>query len=203
MSLGRIRSSLVKLQIASNYRTFLRSASSSYKSKYSLENIYPNSDQNFLRKVEIKQTYSNDTQEEFTGYIPLDDIQIKAVRGSGPGGQNVNKVSSKVEVRFHVGSASWIPHWIKENLIKNEKSKITKEGYLVVTSEKTRTQMLNQADCLNKVREMIYRSSEKLEEMTEEDTKILTERFVKANEIRLRRKKAESLKKRNRRSFDD
>ncbi|XP_062581691.1 large ribosomal subunit protein mL62-like [Saccostrea cucullata] len=203
MFLRRIRSCLTKLQISYNYPTFLRLYSSSYKSKYSVENIYPNSDQNFLKKVEIKHAYSSETEEEFTGYIPLDDIQIKAIRGSGPGGQNVNKVSSKVEVRFHVESASWIPQWIKENLIENEQSKITKDGFLVVTSEKTRTQMLNQADCLNKVREMIHKSATKPAEITEKDKQILTQRLDKANEIRLRRKKADSLKKRNRKSFDD
>lgn len=200
MALRRFRSCLTKLQVATNYHSFVRLCSSTYKSKYSIENIYPNSDPNFLRKVEFKHTYNNDTEEEFTGYIPLDDISIKAVRGSGPGGQNVNKVSSKVEVRFHVESATWIPEWIKKNLIENEKGRITKDGDLVVTSEKTRTQMLNQADCLDKVREMIYNSAKKPVEMTEEYKKVVAKRLAKANMERLQRKRADSLKKKNRRS---
>ncbi|XP_022315341.1 large ribosomal subunit protein mL62-like [Crassostrea virginica] len=194
MALRRLRSCLTQLQLTTSQRNFAR-LYPTYKSKYSIENIYPHSDQNFLRRVEFKHTYSNDIEEEFTGYIPLDEISIKAVRGSGPGGQNVNKVSTKVEVRFHVESADWIPKWIKENLVENEKSRITKDGYFVVTSEKTRNQMLNQADCLAKIREMVFNSSKKPVEMTEEYKQVLQKRFKRANMVRLRRKREHKLKK--------
>lgn len=60
--------------------------------------------------------------------------------------------------------------------------------------------MLNQADCLDKVREMIYNSAKKPVEMTEEYKKVVAKRLAKANMERLQRKRADSLKKKNRRS---
>lgn len=52
----------------------------------------------------------------FTGYIPLDKIQINNITCSKPGGQNVNKSQKGVEIRFHIDSAEWIPDWIRENI---------------------------------------------------------------------------------------
>merc|ERR1712112_155268 len=85
----------------------------SFKSHLSIENIYPNSNPDYLRK---KEQNSVEKKEEFSGYIPVDQLKLTYMRSSGPGGQNVNKVNSKVDMRFHLESANWLPDWIKARL---------------------------------------------------------------------------------------
>lgn len=138
------------------------------------------------------------TDEEFNGTIPIEDLQISYSRSSGPGGQNVNKVNSKVEIRFHVCSAKWIPDWIKAQLMEKESGRMTKDGYLVVSSEKTRKQILNQADCLAKLRTLIWESSVKPHEPTAEELKKLQQRENREKAKVYCIKKHHSLKKSNR-----
>lgn len=80
----------------------LLSLSSTYRSAISLNTLYPNST--------LKITTPPPPAEEgkFTGYIPVEQLQITYSKSSGPGGQNVNKVNTKVDVRFHLESAKWI-----------------------------------------------------------------------------------------------
>lgn len=108
--------------------------------------------------------------EKFTGYLPINELDITYSRSSGPGGQNVNKVNTKVDVRFNVQSASWIHSNTKAKLLDKVtllignifivlyinlfqyKTKLTNDGFLVFRSELTRSQQLNLADCLEKIR---------------------------------------------------
>lgn len=53
----------------------------------------------------------------FNGYIPMNKITVTYSRSSGPGGQNVNKLDTKVDVRFHVESAEWISEEVRERLL--------------------------------------------------------------------------------------
>lgn len=59
---------------------------------------------------------SKDSDGKFTGYIPLKEMEITYSRSSGPGGQNVNRIDTKVDLRFHVQSASWISDVVKQRL---------------------------------------------------------------------------------------
>lgn len=70
--------------------------------------------------------------------VPLEKIEIKACRSSGPGGQNVNKVNTKVEIRFNVREADWIPDEVKQRLVQYYPTKISKDGDLIVTSQEDR-----------------------------------------------------------------
>ncbi|GFR60534.1 peptidyl-tRNA hydrolase ICT1, mitochondrial-like [Elysia marginata] len=168
----------------------------SYKSHVSLEKVYPDSNQDFLRKRD--ELPKAEALEKFEGFIPIDQLEITMSKSSGPGGQHVNKVNSKVEMRFHLESAEWIPAWIKPRLMKQEHGRVTKEGYFVVRSDMTRKQMLNQADCLNKLRNMIYKASELPQELTSEEIDLKEKRILKAKAGILREKRTRSLIKQNR-----
>jgi peptidyl-tRNA hydrolase ICT1 len=82
----------------------------------------------------------------------MDQLDITYSRSSGPGGQNVNKVNTKVEVRFQLNSATWISEDVKSKLLEKFKNKITKDGFVIFRSDLTRHQQLNLADCLEKIR---------------------------------------------------
>lgn len=65
---------------------------------------------------------SEDPNVKFTGYIPMKELKITSCAASGPGGQHVNKVNTKVDVRFHVKNASFLSEDIKEKLSKQVKN---------------------------------------------------------------------------------
>jgi peptidyl-tRNA hydrolase ICT1 len=166
-----------------------------YKSQYNIENLYPNA---FAASRAQSSKIVTSDENVFTGYIPLEDLQITYSRSSGPGGQNVNKVSSKVEIRFHVETSKWIPNALKPKLLHSEASRITKNGYLVVKSEKTRSQMLNQADCLDRIRTMVRQCDVKPHVPTQDELDLIQRRQNKARAAMLREKKDHSLKKQSR-----
>jgi peptidyl-tRNA hydrolase ICT1 len=87
--------------------------------------------------------------------IPLHAIEFHAVRASGPGGQNVNKVNSKAEIRFRPSTADWLPTDVRERLIEQQANKINKNGELIITSQEQRSQFQNRDICLEKLKEFI------------------------------------------------
>lgn len=91
----------------------------------------------------------------------MNKLDVTYSRSSGPGGQNVNCVSTKVDVRFKVESADWIPE-IARKKIMEDLTKLTKDGFLIIRSDKTRSQQMNLADALEKIRNII-RDGEKPE----------------------------------------
>ena len=88
--------------------------------------------------------------------IPHHKVEFRFSRSSGAGGQNVNKVNSKAEVRFSVKSADWIPSEVKARLKEYQANKINNDGELVVTCQEHRTQIQNKKVCLEKVQEMVF-----------------------------------------------
>ena len=90
--------------------------------------------------------------------LPGSDLEWAAVRGSGPGGQNVNKVSSKVELSFDFESTVAISDRAKERLRILAKNSLDAEGRILVKSEKTRDQLKNLNDARAKLKEMILKS---------------------------------------------
>ncbi|GFU11194.1 peptidyl-tRNA hydrolase ICT1, mitochondrial [Nephila pilipes] len=155
-----------------------------FKSEYSLDRIYPKSSLDISKAKEMKSNPG-----KFSGFVPLDKLQITYSRSSGPGGQNVNKVNTKVEVRFHVGTASWIPEVTREKLAQLHYNKITKEGFLVLRSDKTRLQTLNLADCMDKLRCYIREAEKPPPEVLPETLALRKKRQEKAAAERLREKR--------------
>eukprot|EP00980_Cylindrotheca_fusiformis_P027475 scaffold20543_cov95-Cylindrotheca_fusiformis.AAC.1 len=86
--------------------------------------------------------------------IPEDRLEINFVRSSGSGGQNVNKLSTKVELRFHVMDADWMPREVRQRLVQQQSNRINKDGYLTLTSQESRTQGQNRKTAVDKLRSM-------------------------------------------------
>lgn len=91
-----------------------------------------------------------------TPKYPVDEreVDISAIRAQGAGGQNVNKVSSAIHLRFDI-LASSLPDEIKERLLCLRDSRITQEGVLVLKAQQHRTQEMNRSDALARLQEVI------------------------------------------------
>ena len=87
--------------------------------------------------------------------IPLDEFRWEFSRSGGPGGQNVNKVNSKVLLRWNPGESPSLPAPVRTRLLKLVAHRLTDEGELLVTSQATRDQGRNLDDCLDKLRAII------------------------------------------------
>ncbi|XP_033745305.1 peptidyl-tRNA hydrolase ICT1, mitochondrial-like isoform X2 [Pecten maximus] len=190
----------IRLALSANNTHFLKnfhaiqvSRTEGYKSKLSLENLYPGS----ASSSAFEHSYSINSKEEeqFSGFIPTEKIDFTFTRSSGGGGQNVNKVSTKVNARFHLQSATWIPDWIKEKVQEQQKYHINKEGYLMVSSEKTRKQVLNKADCMDQIRSMIYKGAVKPKEQSPQELARIAKGKGKFQREVLRKKRMHSEKK--------
>jgi ribosome-associated protein len=87
--------------------------------------------------------------------IPLSEVSVRFARSGGPGGQNVNKVETKVEVRFRPASSSALTEEQVERIERKLASRLTKDGELIVVSEKTRHQEQNREDALARLAALI------------------------------------------------
>ena len=87
--------------------------------------------------------------------IPLREFEFTFARSSGPGGQNVNKVSSKATLRWAVLKSPSLPEAIRRRLIVRYARRITSDGDLLITSQRFRNAGRNVADCLEKLRQML------------------------------------------------
>ena len=87
--------------------------------------------------------------------IPDEEFSWTYVRSGGPGGQNVNKVASKAVLRWNVADSPSLPDDIKSRLQQQQRSRITNEGDLLLTSQRYRDQERNRDDCLEKLAEML------------------------------------------------
>lgn len=92
--------------------------------------------------------------------VPLTELNFDFARSGGPGGQNVNKVNTKVVMHWRVTQSPSIPDDVRQRFIDRFHRRINKDGDLVVHSQRFRDQGRNVADCISKLREMLLEVAE-------------------------------------------
>lgn len=91
-------------------------------------------------------------------HIPETEVEISAIRAQGPGGQNVNKVSSAIQLRFNVPGSS-LPDDVKGRWLQTPDSRLTQDGVLVIKAQSYRTQEANKTDAWVRLYELLERFS--------------------------------------------
>ena len=101
------------------------------------------------------------TMIRITDAIAIDEgeLEERFIRASGPGGQNVNKLSSAVQLRFDVRHSPSLPADVRARLERLAGNRLTRAGVLVITAQRHRTQERNRADALERLRDLVRRAA--------------------------------------------
>ncbi len=91
--------------------------------------------------------------------IPDDEIQIRFVHASGPGGQNVNKVATACQLRFDALASDALPDAVKDRLKRLAGQRITAEGIIIIDARRYRNQLRNRDDAIDRLKTLILRAA--------------------------------------------
>jgi len=128
--------------------------------------------------------------------IDEQEIMLNYIRSSGPGGQNVNKTSTSVQLRFNISESKSLPDDVKNRLQKLGGKRVTDEGDLVIEASRYRTQEMNRQDAIERLTRLVKKASEKPK------TRFATRPSAKEKQKRLRNKKVRGEIKRLRKKVD-
>ncbi len=131
-----------------------------------------------------------------TKNISLDENEIQEdfVRASGPGGQNVNKVSTAVQLRFDVKHSPSLPEEVRRRLMKIAGHRLTTDGVLIIDARRFRHQERNRQDALNRLKDLIRKAAQKPKK------RVKTQPSLASRQKRLESKRRHSQKKQLRQS---
>ena len=87
--------------------------------------------------------------------IAENDLSWEFIRSSGPGGQNVNKVATAVQLRFDVARAQGLPSYVRSRIMDTAGRRVTADGVLIINARRFRSQERNRADALDRLKEII------------------------------------------------
>lgn len=93
--------------------------------------------------------------------VPDDELEFDFIRAPGPGGQNVNKVASALQLRYHVAASTMLDDWSRARLATLAGRRLNRDGWLVITAHRLRTQEGNRRDAFERLAELIEAARER------------------------------------------